>query len=84
MGCAGSTPAEPIGEEQVSLGMANAPPQEQARGAKPLLKLEGESMPFKGDAKLDATFKDLHEDKPGCVIPKTELRAATVDQLQAP
>ena len=42
MGCAGSTPAEPIGEEQVSLGMANAPPQEQARGAKPLLKLEGE------------------------------------------
>jgi len=62
--------------------MANAPPQEQAGGS-PLIKLEDESMPFKGDAKLDATFKDLHEDKPGCVIPKTELRAATVDQLQA-
>ena len=36
MGCAGSTPAEPIGEEQVSLGMANAPPQEQASGRPPL------------------------------------------------
>ena len=46
------------------------------------LKLEDESTPFKGDAKLDATFKDLHEDQPGCVIPKTELRAATVLQLQ--
>jgi hypothetical protein len=82
MGCAGSTPAEPIGKEQVSLGLANAPRQEHAGGS-PQLELEDEFMPFKGEAKLSATFKDLHKGKPGCVIPKAELRAATVDQLQA-
>ena len=42
MGCAGSTPAEPIGKEQVSLGVANAPPQEQA-GESPL-KLEDDGI----------------------------------------
>ena len=79
-----STPFEgaastPVGEEQVTLGVANAPPQEQA-GASPL-KLEDESTPFQGTVELNPTFEDLHEGKPGCVIPKPELRAITVGQL---
>ena len=56
MGCAASTP---VGEEQVTLGMARAPPQEQA-GASPL-KLEDESTPCQGTVELNPTFEDLHE-----------------------
>ena len=63
----------------MTLGVANAPPQEQA-GASPL-KLEDESTPFQGTVELNPTFEDLHEGKPGCVIPKPELRAITEGQL---
>ena len=52
-------------------------------GDLPLIKLEDESTPFEGEFKLNPTFKDLHENRPGCVIPETELRAATVRQLEA-
>ena len=78
MGCAGSTP---VNEEQMTLGTANAPPQEQA-GASPL-KFEDETTPFKGTVELDPTrlFEDLHKGKPGCVIPETEMRAISPGQL---
>ena len=62
MGCAGSTPAEPIDEEQARCRWV---PQEQAGGSRPLLELEDESTPLKVKPKLKKTFKDLHEGKPG-------------------
>jgi len=45
------------------------------------LEFEDESTPFQGTVELNPTFEDLHEGKPGCVIPKPELRAITVGQL---